>query len=273
MDCLKKIEGTIPDDTKTMGVGIIEEEEASSTSSLSSASVSTLEPGLAQQVESSLEGEGLPSCLEGLPPPGLPPPTRLPVLIDDIETEEESGNNGSDDESSERSATQGLLDDDPWTTPMESEQMSKARTFYIYKNLEMLHRAYDEQEPLSGIVVSCEGLPKLFVVHRNGRNSFGWKMLSFNDQLGIDVFGMWYAPIKLLDTLHPPPSSIQVLTEQTKMAAMAIPLRFSVEPKYMVDHQNNYCVITNWWRERICGGNYIFPQLVFSHYENPKASV
>jgi hypothetical protein len=273
MDCLKKIEGTIPDDTKTMGVGIIEEEEGSSTSSLSSASVSTLEPGLAQQVESSLEGEGLPSCLEGLPPPGLPPPTRLPVLIDDIETEEESGNNGSDDESSERSATQGLLDDDPWTTPMESEQMSKARTFYIYKNLEMLHRAYDEQEPLSGIVVSCEGLPKLFVVHRNGRNSFGWKMLSFNDQLGIDVFGMWYAPIKLLDTLHPPPSSIQVLTEQTKMAAMAIPLRFSVEPKYMVDHQNNYCVITNWWRERICGGNYIFPQLVFSHYENPKASV
>jgi hypothetical protein len=191
-------------------------------------------------------------------------------MIDDYETD--SGISDDTSNSNSDTGANRLLDDDPWTTPMESEQMSKARTFYIYKNLEVLQRAFEEQEPISGVVVLCEGHPELFVVHRNGRNQFGWKMIGFNDEMGIDVFGMWYAPMKMSDTLHAPPSSLQVLTEWAKMAAVAIPLRFGVEGKHMMEHQTKFCVITNWWRERICGGDYSFPQLVWSRYEEGEDS-
>jgi hypothetical protein len=151
---------------------------------------------------------------------------------------------------------------------MEAEQMSKARTFYIYKNLETLENAFIQHEPITVVVLLLEDQPQpqFFAVYRMGRKCLNWKLIEFNDTTGVNVFGMWYAEIVLLDTHIQAPTTIQLLTDMAKMSAMAIPLRYGVEPKCMVDDQNKYSVITNWWRERDQGGGYSFPQLCFSCY-------
>ena len=43
------------------------------------------------------------------------------------------------------------------------------------------------------------------------------------------------------------------------MAALAIPLRYALGEKS--EHKNCYCVITNWWKERVRNGGYELPKL------------
>lgn len=161
-----------------------------------------------------------------------------------------------------------------WGTPMESDQMSKARTFYIYKKRDIFKQALEAAEPISGILVTREDKSLEFlVVYRNGKQ-FQWDKIEFDDIHGVSVFGLWYAPISLGETNAPPPNSIKELTKSASMATVAIPLRLGVDPQLlgvdnpMVLNGKKYCVITNWWRERDREGFYSLPSIAFDYYHD-----
>jgi hypothetical protein len=179
------------------------------------------------------------------------------------EMKEECQSNHSD-----QSSDDSRWEADEWTTPMESEQMDKARTFYVYKNEAILQQAYAEKAPISGVLISLgdAGL-SMFVMFRSQKSKcLCWKKITFLDNSGVKFFGMWYAPLIMSDTDKTPPASKEQLTKWVKMATMAIPLKCAVESKFMESQQNKYCVITNWWRERDQHGKYCFPSLSFEYY-------
>jgi hypothetical protein len=162
--------------------------------------------------------------------------------------------------------------EEEWTTPMESEQMAKARTFYVYKTFEILQSAMDNLEPISGIVVGKEdSLLEMLVVYRTAGN-LAWKKINFSDDSGIYIFGMWYALISMSETEIPPPTSMGQLVKETHMSTMAIPLRYGVSRKHMTAAHSKYCVITNWWRERNCEGKYVLPTLAFDYYADKQTN-
>jgi hypothetical protein len=273
LDCLKKIEGSIPE--KDLKTGLVlksncDDDDSNDYSTLSS--LPSLESQLGLEVElelrMSLSEESELTEFIGHPPqhppPPPPPPPPAPVRI--VEEDDGDSNTTSILPPAEDMVESDTDDFDPWTTPMEADQMSKARTFYIYKNLQTLEMSLEQHEPITGVVSLLEDKPQFFVVYRMGRHLLNWKMVEFNDDAGVHVFGMWYAEIVLLDTELAAPANIKLLTQTAKMSAMAIPLHYCVEPKNMVDDQNKYCVITNWWRERDQDGGYCFPKLSFSYY-------
>ena len=64
--------------------------------------------------------------------------------------------------------------EDQWTSPMEDDQMSKARTFYIYKSQDVLAEAMLDHDPIAAIVIKEDaagnaGAYSVFKVAENNR--------------------------------------------------------------------------------------------------------
>lgn len=82
-----------------------------------------------------------------------------------------------------------------WSTPMEDEQMSKARTIHLHKTEAILREAIDNGDPMVGIVIesATDGEPKTHAVHKITGKKFGWMRLAFNDAKGVPKCGLWFA--------------------------------------------------------------------------------
>ena len=164
------------------------------------------------------------------------------------------------------SEASSVLTDTPgdmeWTSPMEDQQMQKARTIYIYKKKHLLQQAIDEGAVLSGIVVKRkDGKPELRVVFKGPNYSYGWKRLLFDDAEGVRHCGLWFAPVQSEDLPTNAPSTEVKIKELAKMAAVVIPLHY-VAGRDHADGSKR-CVLTNWWRERNHKGSYELPTLDF----------
>jgi hypothetical protein len=157
-----------------------------------------------------------------------------------------------------------------YTTPMESEQMQKARTFYVYRNLKELQDAIHRKLPICFIAVGNKKVPDYYVVHR--ARTLGWKKITFNDVDGKTVCGVWYATMFISDTDVPPPLKVSALSVMAHLSAVAIPLKYAVGENYMVDHGEKCCVITNLWTTRNNRGIMELPSLHFDIYQDRDSS-
>ena len=86
------------------------------------------------------------------------------------------------------------------------------------------------------------------------------------DADGTEYCGLHYAPLSLAAADIAAPQTFKGLVKIAKMAAIAIPLRFTIKPNH--PDVNKYCVLTNWWRERTRHGYYRFPSLDFNVASN-----
>jgi hypothetical protein len=179
-----------------------------------------------------------------------------------VETNDNSEDEVDSDIEGERPLTE---EEERWSTPMEDAQMRKARTFYIYKNKRDLETALDNHEPVSGIVVksAVDGSPVMYVVFKAPDKSFGWSKATFDDKEGVEVCGLWYAPVTFNEA-GSPPTSVEKIKKLAKMSSVAIPLRYTHTDHH--DDSFKYCVITNWWRERNAKGHYLLPGIAFDYY-------
>lgn len=258
VNCMHRIEGTPEDITLTMEgtTNAIQSIPDDQESDLSVAESSTLQ----------IEDQSRNNANESLT--GVPPTT---VTVDeqhnDLEDDDELSYDGDPDE---EEAEKQLLDeeDEKWSTPMESEQMKKARTYYIYKNKALLEESINKHEPVSGILVSDgpTGIPTMYLVHRDRGKSFGCVKVSFLDNEGIHMCGLWYAPVAFEDTELPAPiTNREDITNIAKSATIAIPLRYTLGDTN--ENSMKYCVLTNWWKERNQNGKYQLPTLPVILYE------
>jgi hypothetical protein len=159
--------------------------------------------------------------------------------------------------------------EEQWCSPMEDEQMSKARTVYVYKKREILQEAVDNKDPIAGIIIKgINQSAELYAIFKRPGKKFGWTRICFDDRGGIQWCGLWYAPFTLKTAMTRPPKNLERIQNIAKMSAMAIPLRFALGKNH--PDANKYCVITNWWRERNRQGIYGYPTLDFDRYEDRK---
>ena len=187
-----------------------------------------------------------------------------------------------DDEDDNESCTSSDTADDKEReySPVEDRQMHKARTIYIYRNRGELESALQNNEPISGIIISEQApgaaarTSELYVVFRvkkekNMQNSsrFGWLKIEFRDNLGEQRGGLWYAPINVnvMPGAAPAPASEEEISTVAKMAAVAIPQRYATG-EMNTESSRKYCVITNWWKERSQEGTYKLASLDTSLY-------
>ena len=186
-----------------------------------------------------------------------------------MEEDEEEEDNGEDQEQEE----EGEAD----YSKLEDIQMSKTRTYFIYPNRAQIDKALKSQRPLSGIIVSekLEGQPKalsLYLVYNKPGKVFGWMRVCFDDQNGEKFCGLWYAPATLQEPLKDPPRVKSEITSLAKMAAVMIPKRYALDGTKVVEenayHEAQYCVVTNWWKERGQSGHYQLPVLDPSFYDD-----
>ena len=70
---------------------------------------------------------------------------------------------------------------------------------------------------------------------------------------------------KAEDLVSKAPSTEAKIKQVAKMAAVAIPLHYVTGRQH--EHSLKYCVITNWWRERMQNGLYELPSLDFDLYQ------
>ena len=179
----------------------------------------------------------------------------------------------NDDFYLEDNAEERLLpteEEERWSTPMEAEQMNKARTCYIYKREANLQEAIEAVKPISGIVVKgSNGSPEMYVVYKKPKTGgiLGWKKAVFDDANGLRVAGLWYAPLSFQEAEKAPKS--KEVSKIAKMATVAIPLRYTYADGAEHPDGPKYCVLTNWWRERDSNGDYFLPSLAFDFYPPP----
>jgi hypothetical protein len=177
---------------------------------------------------------------------------------DDMDSENASDYTNNNSSSSEEENLQANYDE--WNTPMEDDEMSKARTIYLYRNQEELQTAIDNHDPIATIVIKGDyGEPVLYALYRKPKRKFGWILIDFDDGLGRSFGGMWFAPMLTHDPLKSPPSSIVKIKKLSKMAAIAIPLKYSLDSAKNGADCFKYGVITNWWRERNKEGQLVYP--------------
>ena len=191
-----------------------------------------------------------------------------------------NGGNNDDDSASKNStntqATQSTVEStaeewEDWLdySPMEDDEMKKARVIYIYRSKNELQQSINRSEPIAGIIIRNEavsGNPEMFAVYKMPGKRFGWMQILFQDDQGVQHVGTWFAPLLAHEPITSPPQSIDEIKVQAKMASMAIPLRYSFEEGH--PDRLKYCVITNWWRERNDKGRYMLPTIDFSYYSN-----
>jgi len=165
-----------------------------------------------------------------------------------------------------------------------NQRMAKTRTIYLYRNKNLVEQAILGCEPVSGIIVKeRESSLVLYCVYRDAHKSFGWVKMGFDDNDGYNYGGLYYAPLVPDFNVESVPSqSVAAIKDSALMSAVAIPMRYALGrgdatmPVTKVDgtlqeHMNNaqkYCVLTNWWKERMENGKYELPGLNFSMYKS-----
>ena len=287
VDCMNKIERDRPnaaaEDASTFGTSSSTAEQTQSLQGTalddelddeSSSHFNEYEPDQLEEETSSVHGSNneAPIVLaqnQVARAPFEPPVQSVAVPGDrqDLEgdMDDELSYDGDPDE--EHEATQ-LVDEEEeqWSTPMEAEQMEKARTYYVYRKKADLVQTVERREPITGIIVRSDaGAPVMYLVYKIPGKNLGWYKVSFNDDQGVRLCGLWYAPITIEDA-PAPPSNIPALTKLARMASVAIPLRFALGNNHADAHK--YCVLTNWWRERNDKGQYVMPSIAFELYND-----
>ena len=148
---------------------------------------------------------------------------------------------------------------------VEDQNMSKLKSFYVYRTRDHIEEALRDGKPISGVLVhgSHADLMDFLVVYRC-KKSFGWVKISFDDSKGIFKGGLWYAPIEMVEATMSIPPDFKAIQERAKMSTVAIPMSYGLGPD--TPHSQKFCVITNWWKERQSNGRYTMPGLDPSYY-------
>ena len=142
----------------------------------------------------------------------------------------------------------------------ETIGMTKKRTIYVCRNEKALKEAISDKKPLAGMVQ---------VVKSNGRTVFEFEVVfrepvkilarrrvTFEDLTGVSHHGLWCAKIHVEDEFVQS-ALFADIQSAAKLSAVAIPLWCIVGKQHA--HADKYCVITNWWRYRMCDGGYRLP--------------
>jgi hypothetical protein len=160
----------------------------------------------------------------------------------------------------------------------EEHGMTKTKTIYVYRNEKHLNDAVAASKPLAGVVeVKTNGSTgetsfEFQIIFRKPVKQFARRKVVFNDVEGMAFHGLWWAGIQVEQEEESVPSTDNFTDIQSaaKLSAIAIPLR------YVIGHEkansNKYCVITNWWKERMSDGGYRLPTLdasLYCHEEPP----
>lgn len=174
-----------------------------------------------------------------------------------------------EEEQGREEAKETLEDEGEFTTPMETDQLLKARTFYIYKNLEALEKAVAENHPICFIVVGKQRVPKSYAVYRLKKSKLlGWKTINFADGDGKSVCGLWYATLTIADTEVTAPCNYKEVAAIADLSAVAIPLKYCLGENHMIPHRAKCTVITQAWRVRTNLGQFQFPTIYSDLYQD-----
>lgn len=181
--------------------------------------------------------------------------------------DDSSAENSTNSDEVQSSSSEDEEKDEMWGSPMEDEQMAKARTFYIYKREAEIRNAVQNVEPVTGIVIKgTDASAGMFLLYKKPGKELGWVKASFQDTEGVSVTGLWYAPIFLEEATRECPQSMSHLQKVARMATVAIPLHYGLGKNH--EHASKYCVLTNWWKERDETGRYLLPTLAFQYYQH-----
>lgn len=196
-----------------------------------------------------------------------PPVSTVNVMNAEDDEPDSDIKAGEDDDSNELE----MEEEERWSTPMEEEQMNKARTHFIYKNVACLQEATDNNKPVSGVLLrAADGGAEMCVLHKRPEKQFGWMTISFQDKAGVSICGLWCAPVVFSDA-NSPPSSVKQIAKLAKMATVAVPLHCTLGRDH--EHSHKFCAMTNWWRERNGDGRCVFSTLAFDlHCDGDQAA-
>lgn len=201
--------------------------------------------------------------------PPIAPTFDTDEISNDSNSQHDTGTSRDDDEDDDENTSADDEDEEQWSTPMEDKEMAKARTFYIYKRKADLDASIENNEPVAGVIIKLpDGSAQMYVLYKKPHKELGWLKITFSDDEGVYVFGMWYAPMKVQEAEANdllPPSSLEHATKLARSATVAIPLKYTFGVSH--EHALKYCVITNWWRERNHLDRYALPSLVSDLYE------
>ena len=182
--------------------------------------------------------------------------------------DDEDGGASTSSTGSNSTAKSQSAENDDWLdySPMEDDEMKKARIIYIYRNKNELQQSINRHEPIAGIVIrnAVTDAPDMFAVYKMPGKSFGWMLIQFEDPEGVHHVGTWFAAPLAHEPITTPPQTAHEIKQLAKMASMAIPLRYTFDNGH--PDRLKYCVITNWWRERNDKGRYMLPTIDFSYY-------
>lgn len=185
--------------------------------------------------------------------------------------ESESDDDDIDKQSNSKQPRQGEV------TDAEDSAMFKDKTIYIYRNESALEHAVTHLKPIAGYLHSVtqangEKAFEFLAVYRRPVKEFAQRLLTFNDNDGVQFHGMWYSTINVNNEPVQVTNNLYDIQDPAKMAAVAVPLHYILEEGQPQPHGNKYCVITNWWKVRISGGDYVLPTLDASMYSGDETS-
>ena len=142
---------------------------------------------------------------------------------------------------------------------VEGRHMMKVRTVYVYRTIDVFLEGFNNLLPLAGFLVDAGDKLEMRVAYRQPGRQFGWRSIVFNDESGTQFSGMWWATINHTEVGPEAPVSVEEVKKISKMAAIAIPMHYSIGPDK--PDSMKYCVITNWWKQRNMNGNYVLPNI------------
>jgi hypothetical protein len=143
----------------------------------------------------------------------------------------------------------------------QRQMMGKARTIYVYKTEAKFSADLQAGKALSGVIIQYGHEEVFMIAHRLHGKKVMWNELPFLDA-GVSVNGAWYSPLgepHHRELLGGTEITHDQLVRTAKMSAIAIPLEYIIGPGK--PDSRKYCVITNWWKERVKGGAYKTPGL------------
>ena len=88
---------------------------------------------------------------------------------------------------------------------VEDQQMGKVKTIYIYNSKRALEEALEECAHVSGVLATVDDLDPsananevifLLLYRKRDRVSFGCYEVTFKDAEGVNIVGLWYAPME-----------------------------------------------------------------------------
>jgi hypothetical protein len=187
---------------------------------------------------------------------------------------DDSAGSGVDDDQSEGDVQQ----QETQFSTVEEHGMTKIKTIYIYRNEKHLNDSVAASKPLAGMVEvtttdTGETALEFQIIFRQPVKQFARRKVVFNDGEGMAFHGLWWAGIQVEQEEEslPPTANFTEIQSAAKLSAIAIPLC------YVIGHDkansNKYCVITNWWKERMSDGCYRLPTLdasLYCHEEPPR---